>query len=126
MLRWPGDSQRESGRFAQIDSRESIRSKKKPLLRAIRANRLKPAIRNFCPSIRAIRKTGVQLGNPETIRENQAIQANLRIDSHESGHLSFDGLSQGILPIASRLGTWGWCRAEGGITKGRFQITCRS
>ena len=34
-----------------------------------------------------IRKKGVQLGNPETIRENQAIRANLRIDSRESGHL---------------------------------------
>ena len=28
---------------------------------------------------------GVQFGNPETIRENQAIRANLRIDSRESG-----------------------------------------
>ena len=26
-LRWPGDSQRESGRFTRIDSRESIRRK---------------------------------------------------------------------------------------------------
>ena len=30
---------------------------------------------------------GVQFGNPETIRENQAIRANLRIDSRKSGHL---------------------------------------
>ena len=30
-LRWPGDSQRESGRFTRIDSRESIRRKKKKL-----------------------------------------------------------------------------------------------
>ena len=36
----------------------------------------------------AIRKNGVQFGNPETIRENQRIRANLRIDSRESGHLS--------------------------------------
>ena len=56
--------------------------------RAIRANRLKPAICNFQPSGSAIRKNGVQLGNPETIRENQAIRANLQIDSRESGHLS--------------------------------------
>ena len=41
----------------------------------------------FSPA-RAIRKKGVRLGNPETIRENQAIRANLRIDSRESGHLS--------------------------------------
>ena len=27
-LRWSGDSQRKSGRFARIDSRESIRNKK--------------------------------------------------------------------------------------------------
>ena len=43
-LRWPGDSQRESGRFARIDSQ------KNPYfhhVRAIRANRLEPAIRNF-------------------------------------------------------------------------------
>ena len=32
-------------------------------------------------------KKGVQFGNRETIRENQAIRANLRIDSRESGHL---------------------------------------
>ena len=35
-----------------------------------------------------IRKEGVQFRNPETIRENQAIRANLRIDLRESGHLS--------------------------------------
>ena len=35
-----------------------------------------------------MRKKGVQFGNAETIRENQAIRANLRIDSRESGHLS--------------------------------------
>ena len=32
----------------------------------------------------AIRKEGVQFGNAETIRENQAIRANLRIDFRES------------------------------------------
>ena len=36
----------------------------------------------------AIRKKVVQFRNPEMIRENQAIRANLRIDSRESGHLS--------------------------------------
>ena len=43
-LRWPGDSQRESGRLVGIDSQ------KKPYfhnVRAIRANRLKPAIRDL-------------------------------------------------------------------------------
>ena len=43
-LRWPGDSQRESGRFARIDSQ------RKPYfhnVRAIRANRLSPVIRKF-------------------------------------------------------------------------------
>ena len=35
----------------------------------------------------AIRKKGVQFGNPKTIRTNQAICADLRIDSSEPGHL---------------------------------------
>ena len=34
-------------------------------------------------------KEGVQSGNPETIRGNQGIRTNLRIDSRESVHLSF-------------------------------------
>ena len=38
----------------------------------------------------AIRKNGVQFGNSEPIRENQAIRANLRIDLRESGHQSFE------------------------------------
>ena len=43
----------------------------------------------FSPAKRdSQKKAGVQLGRPETIRENQAIRANLRIDSRESGHLS--------------------------------------
>ena len=40
--------------------------------------------RNFYPPPEA----RVQFGDPETIRENQAIRANLQIDSRESGHLS--------------------------------------
>ena len=35
-----------------------------------------------------IRKKGVRFGNAATIRENQAMRANLRIDSRELGHLS--------------------------------------
>ena len=71
--------------FARIDSQKNIYFHN---VRAIRANRLKPAIRNFKPPQSAIRKKkGVQFGRPETIRENQAIRANLRIDSRESGHL---------------------------------------
>ena len=83
-LRWPGDSQRESGRFARIDSLKKTYFHN---VRAIRANRLKPAIHYFWPPQSAIRKKGVQFGNPEAIRENQAIHANLQIDSRESGHL---------------------------------------
>ena len=61
-------------------------------VRAIRTNRLKPAIRKFLALRSAIRKNKrVQFGNPETIRENQVIRANLRIDSRESGHLSVSG-----------------------------------
>ena len=56
-------------------------------VRAIRANRLKPAIRNLSPAKRDSQKKGVQCGNPEMIRENQKICANLRVDSRESGHL---------------------------------------
>ena len=41
-------------------------------------------------ALNAIRKKkGVQFRNPQAIRENRAIRANLRIDSRESGHLSF-------------------------------------
>ena len=54
-LRWPGDSQRESGRIARIDSRESIRRNRPIFI---------------------------------TCERFAAIRANLRIDSHESGHLS--------------------------------------
>ena len=38
----------------------------------------------LAPSGSAIRKRRVQFGNPETIRENQPIHTNLRIDSCES------------------------------------------
>ena len=42
--RWPGDSQRESGQFARIDSQKNPYFHN---VRPIRANHLKPAIRNF-------------------------------------------------------------------------------
>ena len=64
-------------------------------VRAIRANRLKPAIRNFLAPRSVIRKKGVQFGNPETIRENQAIRA----DSRESGHLSHRKWETDFLPL---------------------------
>ena len=61
------------------DSRESIRRKKPNFhVLGIRANRLKPVIRNIWPPRSAIRKKGVQFVNPEAIRENQAIRANLQ------------------------------------------------
>ena len=47
----------------------------------------------------------VEFGDPETIRENQAIRANLRIDSHKSGHLRTPQktfLNQVVF-------LWGWC-----------------
>ena len=80
----PGDSQRESGRFARIDLQ---RKKQLFYARAIRTNRLKPAIRSsfFAPQS-AIRKAGVHFGHPETIRRDRVMCANLRIDSRESGH----------------------------------------
>ena len=78
------------------DSSESIRTiefrRKKTIfiinVRASRANRPKPANRNLFVAWDAIRKKGVQFGNPETIRVNPAIRANLRIDSRESCNLS--------------------------------------
>ena len=59
VLKWPGDSQRESGRFARIDSHESIQKKNYfRNLQAIRANRLKSPIRNFWPPKRDSQKRG--------------------------------------------------------------------
>ena len=60
-LRWPGDSQRESGRFARIDSQKSPYFHNVP---AIRANRLKTAIRNFLPLKARFAKKGFRLGTP--------------------------------------------------------------
>ena len=41
----------------------------------------------FTVSFSRFTPSRVQFGNPETSRENQAIRANLRIDSREPGHL---------------------------------------
>ena len=80
----------------RADSHETIRAnriaEKKPIshnVRAVRANRLKPSIRNLLVHGNAIRNKVVQLWNFEMICANRAIRANLRIDSRESGHLSF-------------------------------------
>ena len=70
---------KNTNRFARIDSQKRPYSHD---VRAIRANRLKPAIRNVYPQRSAIRRKRVQFGNTETIR------ANLRIDLRGSGHLS--------------------------------------
>ena len=93
-LRWPGDSQRESGRFARIDSQ------KNPIFMTFErfariASNLQIAMFET-PEARFAKK-GVQFGNPETIRESQAIRANLRIDSRESGHLSLGTLLSLVL-----------------------------
>ena len=90
------------------DVKPNSRHPKKNILKclsrskAIRANRPKPAIRNFPPPPSAIRNKGVQFGNPETIRENQAICTNLRIDSHESGKMFFDrGVNESRAPTTN-------------------------
>ena len=70
-------------RFARIDSQKTPYFHN---VRAIRANRLKPAISSSWPPKRDSQEQ-VQLGNPETIREKRAIRANLRIDSRKMGHL---------------------------------------
>ena len=44
----------------------------------------------------AIRKKGVQFGNPQAIHENRSIRANRFADSRKSGHLSA-GFSRGVL-----------------------------
>ena len=61
------------------------------------ASNLRFAILIFFAPRSAIRKKEVQFGNPETIRENQAIRANLRIYSRESGRLS----SQNVFFVSS-------------------------
>ena len=76
-LTWPGDSQRELGRFARIDSQKTPHFHN---LRAIHADRLKPVICNLVPQ-NAIRNKALQFRNP------QAIRTSLRIDSRGSGKL---------------------------------------
>ena len=72
-------------RFARIDSQKT------PIF--ITCERFARILSNlgfasFSPTKRDSQKKGVQFGNrsPETIRENQAIRANLRIDSRESAN----------------------------------------
>ena len=74
--------------FARIDSQESPYS-----ITFERFARIASNMRfAFFSAPNAIRKKGVHLGNPEMIRANrlanQAIRANLRIDSCESGILA--------------------------------------
>ena len=70
LLRWPADSQSESGRFARINSHESIRNNNPYLhnIRAIRANRFKPATRDvLVPQTRFAKERGsVQRANQAT------------------------------------------------------------
>ena len=101
-LRWPGVSQRESGRFARIDSRESIRRKKPIFITCERFARIASNLwfASFSPSKCDLQKKGVQFGNPKTIRENRAIRANLRIDSRKSGHLSLGSFFAFFVPFS--------------------------
>ena len=74
------------------DSRESIRRKTPVFVTCerfsrIASNLILAVFLNFSPPEARFAKKGVQCGNPETIRENQAIRGKLRIDSRESGHL---------------------------------------
>ena len=65
---WPSDPQPESGRFARIESYENTILIHFHNVRAIRANRLKPAIRSNLKLPRnAIRKEGVQIRNFQAI-----------------------------------------------------------
>ena len=79
-LRWPGDSQRQSGRFARIDSHESVRRKTPVFITSSYWSESPPTSDSqFLASRRGIRQKGVKFGNPETIRENQG-------DSRESAN----------------------------------------
>ena len=85
------------GDFAQIDSPESSRSKINPnshRIRAICTNRLKP---------KPDSQKRVQFRNPQAIRANRPIRANLRIDSREWGHLRDLALSKSLGKILRRL-----------------------
>ena len=76
-VRWPGDSQRESGRFARIDLQKNDSQKKNKFIACeIRANRLKPAIHIFSPPRGAIRKKKVQFG---TLKRFARIKRSARI-----------------------------------------------
>ena len=95
-------------RFAtriQGDSRESIRRKTPMFITCKRFPRIASNLRFaiFSPPESRFAKRGVQFGSPEPIRENQAIRANLRIDSRESGHLS-SGVSLALFQKRSK----GW------------------
>ena len=76
-LRWPGDSQRESGRFARIDSQKNPHFHNVP---AIRANRLKTAILNFQPPRSAIPKKWIHVQESQDDSRESG-------NSRESGHL---------------------------------------
>ena len=64
----------------------------------------------------AIRKKGVQFGNPQAIRAHQAIRANLQINLRESGHLKPTTRSYALWGALGGLGgnpafcTLGFCR----------------
>ena len=70
-LRWPGDSQRKSGRFTRIDSHESIRRKKPIFITCERFARIASCDSQFWPPKRNSQKRG-------SVREP-------RNDSQESG-----------------------------------------
>ena len=85
----------ESDSYCESGPRESIRRKTPSFIACERFARLASNLRFaiFSPVKRNSQKMGVRFGNRETIRENQAIRANLRIDSRESGHLKSDSFS---------------------------------
>ena len=80
------------GAIRAIDSQKKKNKKKKIITIFITCERsgqitskLRFAI--FGPPKRDSAEKRVQFGNTDTIRENQVIRTNLRIDSRESGHL---------------------------------------
>ena len=104
-LRRVDDSQHESIRTNRFARETPI------FMMCERFARIASNIRNsqFLASRSAIRKKGVQFGNPGTICENQAIRANLRIDSRESCHLRFGKLSLAPEVLQNHWGSvWGF------------------
>ena len=92
-LRRPSDLQRESEQFARTESQKNLMFMTFERFARITSNLRFAA---FNAPKRDLQHKGVQFGNPEVVRANQATRVNLRIHLWESGHLS--------VPLSKTLG----------------------